>query len=441
MLEIVALVKLCMVNARNARANGKRGWAYVLLTILLWFAMELAGAVAATFVTENFIAVYITALAFAILGGVASHALAARKKSGVTDRTYAPQPVSPSYVASGYIPMDYVPPGNVPPGNVPPGNVPLGDVPMDYGPQEKAFTKKEINSIRHPRERRIYTLAVLINIAATVVVASWFIGECNTFYQQLSVIAQESGTSVEEMDSVEVGMLIEEAWYNPKNQQKIKIYMTAAFLILFTVAALEFLYAQLKARAVKVTPKQFGEIHEMAVRYAAAMGLKKTPEVYLIQENGALNAFASNVIRKRFIIINIDLLEIAYRQYNDLSSIGFVLAHEMAHIRLKHVSVCNRYSVIFSQILPIIGPALSRVREYSCDRLAQAASGDNGIKALMALTMGKHLYKNTDVEDYLESSKNARGFWIWIVNLCSSHPILPKRIRALSEPAIHGKIF
>jgi len=39
------------------------------------------------------------------------------------------------------------------------------------------------------------------------------------------------------------------------------------------------------------------------------------------------------------------------------------------------------------------------------------------------------------VDDYLETSKNAKGFWVWVVNLSSSHPILPKRIRALEKPS------
>lgn len=84
---------------------------------------------------------------------------------------------------------------------------------------------------------------------------------------------------------------------------------------------------------------------------------------------------------------------------------------------------------------------LSRVREYSCDRLAQIVSGNDGVEAMMALTMGKHLYKKTDVVNYLETSKTVKGFWIWIVNLSSSHPILPKRIRALVNPTVHGKLF
>ncbi|OQB14386.1 MAG: heat shock protein HtpX [Firmicutes bacterium ADurb.Bin193] len=307
--------------------------------------------------------------------------------------------------------------------------------------QKETLTQKDINFIRHPKERRVYIIAVIINIIAIIVVASWFIGEINSFYQQLTVIAEQREITVDEIEQSEVRSLFEEIWYEPKNQQKIKIYITVITLILFTVAALEYYYAHLKARAVKVTPNQFSEIYDLGVKYAKILGLKKVPEIYLIQENGVLNAFASNVIRKKFIIINIDLLEIAYRQYNDLSSIGFVLAHEMSHIRLRHVSIWIRYTVILSQVLPIIGHVLSRVREYSCDRLAQAVSQDNGIEALMALTMGKHLYKNTNLEDYLESSNNAKGFWIWVVNLLSTHPILPKRIRALKNPWIPGKLF
>ena len=307
--------------------------------------------------------------------------------------------------------------------------------------QVNAFTKRKIGETRHPKELRIYALAVVANIITVIVVISWFVGEVNSISQQLSVIAEERGVAIEEVVATDLGGIVEEIYYNPKNQERIQLYLLVITLFLFIMLILELYYAEVRSRAIKVTSRQFSEIYDMAVKYAAMLGLKKIPEIYLVQENGVLNAYASNVLRKRYIIINADLLEIAYRQYNDFSSIGFVLAHEMAHIKLKHVSIWNRYTVMLTQILPIIGPALSRVREYSCDRLAQVVSENDGMEAMMALSIGKHLYKKTDITDYIDSTNRTAGFWMWVVNLSSSHPVLPKRMRALKVPTIPGKIF
>ena len=303
------------------------------------------------------------------------------------------------------------------------------------------FTKMDIKLIRHPKERRIYIFAIIINIFAIMVVSTLVFEDIKLFYEQVNTIAEEQGATVFEMDAEEIKELFIEAWYDPRNQANIEIYTTVLALYLLTVAVLEFYYAYIRTSAVKVTKKQFSDIYEMAERYTYILGLKKMPEIYLVQQNGILNAFASNIIRKKYITINADLLEIGYRQYNDLESIGFILGHEMSHIKLRHVSIWIRYTVMLAEVLPIAGSMLSRVREYSCDRLAQAVSQNDGVEAMLALTMGKHLYKRTDAEEYLESAKNVKGFWVWVVNLFSSHPILPKRVKALVNPYIPGKIF
>jgi hypothetical protein len=46
----------------------------------------------------------------------------------------------------------------------------------------------------------------------------------------------------------------------------------------------------------------------------------------------------------------------------------FILGHEMGHIRLHHVSLWYQIAVAYSQRIPLLGHALSRLREYSCDR-------------------------------------------------------------------------
>ena len=308
-------------------------------------------------------------------------------------------------------------------------------------PNEPILSKRVIDRIRHPQEKSTYILAVFINIIAVLTVIAMLMGEYSTYRNMLSETAEEQGSAIEVVDILEVQNEFDKILRSPENEWKVEIYTTAGILIFLTVLLLEYLYAQTRSQAVKVTPNQFGEIYYMAEKYARIMQLDSLPEIYLVQENGILNAFSSNIIKKKYIQINMDLLEIAYREHKDMSSIGFVLAHEMAHIRINHVSVWNRYTIMLSQIIPIIGPALSRAREYSCDRLAQAVSECNGVDAIMALTMGKHLYKKTNVAEYMETGREIGGFWVWAVNMASSHPILPKRISALSNPQIPGKLF
>jgi hypothetical protein len=79
MIEIIALIRLCIINRRNAKANNRKGWIYVLLTIFLWLGMECLGAIIGLLIFGEHWLTYIVAIIFGISGGILSCFLSARK--------------------------------------------------------------------------------------------------------------------------------------------------------------------------------------------------------------------------------------------------------------------------------------------------------------------------------------------------------------------------
>lgn len=79
MVEIIAIIKFCMINNRNAKANNRKGWVYVLLTIFLWISMEMLGVIIGYFIWGKHWLTYVIALIFAITGGIISRILSNRK--------------------------------------------------------------------------------------------------------------------------------------------------------------------------------------------------------------------------------------------------------------------------------------------------------------------------------------------------------------------------
>lgn len=154
-----------------------------------------------------------------------------------------------------------------------------------------------------------------------------------------------------------------------------------------------------------------------------------------------MNAFATFILRRQYIVLLADLFEVAYLEHHDLDSIKFIIGHEMTHIRLRHSTFLYQISILFANYVPVIGTALSRAREYSCDRVAQHLTGVSGVEPMLALVVGKHLYKKVDVEDYVKHCHETRGFFVFIYNLLSSHPIMPKRIQALLKDKGSGRLF
>ena len=204
------------------------------------------------------------------------------------------------------------------------------------------------------------------------------------------------------------------------------------------------LYGNQRAGAVRIMPEQFPEVYEMWESMALAQGLKKIPELYTINGNGALNAFASCVPGFRyFSTIYSDILEACLRN-EDWDSLRFILGHELGHMRLGHVTWWY-FLLTFPVNLPfvnyVLGLPLSRAKEYSCDRIGHAIAQDDAYKGLLMLTAGKHLYNQLDTQAHIEESTEERGFWMAIANLFSTHPIVAWRINAVRKNHNGGIFF
>lgn len=298
------------------------------------------------------------------------------------------------------------------------------------------LTKEEIESFRHKSEKKWYIALIIINLSIIITVITLCIININNYNE----LPNNLKDSFSDASSYANAIIAPESIINgfPTELQLLIIGLVVIIAFPFGI---NLYYAKYRSRAIKITENNFPEIYKNIDEYSYKLGFKKAPEAFLIQQNGVMNAFSAFIVRKQYIEIDSDLFEIAYREYNDLESINFIIAHELAHIKYKHATFSYNLFILFSTLIPIIGTTASRAREYSCDRLAQKVTGNSGVQAMFSLFAGKHLYKKIDVYDYIENSKDIRGFFVWCNNLMSTHPILPKRIRALVKGKGSGELF
>ncbi len=213
--------------------------------------------------------------------------------------------------------------------------------------------------------------------------------------------------------------------------------------LVYIIIVLYQLYADQMSYSVKVSEKNYPEIYRKAQEFTMLLGMKKQPEIYVQQMNGQLNAYTSWVFGKPYIQLNAEIVDVAYLEHKDLESVYFIMAHEFGHAYLHHVQLKYLFWSFFANFLPVIGPfiilpLLSRAREYSSDRVAQALMpNNNGVEAMLLLIGGRHTYKYLDADDYLERIKNDHNaieyFARWCTNFLSTHPIMPFRIEALRD--------
>lgn len=189
----------------------------------------------------------------------------------------------------------------------------------------------------------------------------------------------------------------------------------------------------IRTNGIKVTERQFADLHEMYQRVGQGMGIRLLPDVYILQAGGVLNAFATRFFQKNMIILYSDIVELA--RNGQTKEVEFVIAHELAHIRRHHVQ--KQWLVLLGGIVPFLGTAYSRACEYTCDRMAAHYIQDEAAskRALTVLAVGGKLAKEVNEFDYLYEASRENGFIAKYSELVSTHPTLPKRIAAIATAA------
>lgn len=267
--------------------------------------------------------------------------------------------------------------------------------------------QRDINRIRHPKERIFYFVSAFINTAVILFLV------------------------------MAIFIIPRDILFSQRSQQ---VYIAIATLFVLAFFSMGSTFAQTKVYSVRIDENQFPELYDIVRDYAKILGLRKTPYIYIRQSNGVLNAFAAYFWGRNYVLINTEIFEIAYLEHKDIDAVSFIIAHEMTHIRLHHTRFWYNASILISKLIPILGPALSRAQEYSCDRVAMkiCPQGKHGIFMLL---LGRHLYKNVNIEEYIKQAEDTEGIFEVVINANATHPVNTRRIVAIYKPEKAGKLL
>jgi Zn-dependent protease with chaperone function len=189
--------------------------------------------------------------------------------------------------------------------------------------------------------------------------------------------------------------------------------------------------ASIRRNGVRLSERQFPELYQKAEKLARDMEIEKMPAIYVLESMGILNAFATRFFGKNMVVVYSEIFDLSEENRED--ELLFVLAHEFAHIKRRHVLV--HLLLLPAMFIPFLGEAYLRACEYTCDRYAAYYVGnlDAAKEALSMLAIGKKLSSKMSKEAYVEQIREESGFFTWLSEKLSSHPDLPKRINALDH--------
>jgi Zn-dependent protease with chaperone function len=187
--------------------------------------------------------------------------------------------------------------------------------------------------------------------------------------------------------------------------------------------------AYVRGSAVRLGPAQFPELHAEVETLSRRMGLRRMPEVYLMQQDGALNAFAARFLRTHMVLLLSDLLEACG---DDARARAMIIGHELGHIRAGHLYA--DWLLMPAAFVPFLGAALKRAREYTCDRYGLEAAGDReaALLGLSILSAGGRYGRLVNRDALMRQRHELRSVWMLVGEWLGSHPPLARRMAALA---------
>lgn len=226
----------------------------------------------------------------------------------------------------------------------------------------------------------------------------------------------------------------------------ISLVLSILLYLIFTITVIPLIYflfigflvflnhglmiGHIRGNAVKASENQFPEVYKIAQNLSFKIGLKKCPDIYVLQQGGVLNAFATRFLSRNFAIFYSDILELAYQEGE--STLEFIICHELTHLKRSHIQ--KRLWLLPAMCVPFLNTAYSRACEYTCDKVSATYTGrSNAEKGLILLAAGKKLYNKVNILDYINQARSESGFWSWLSEIFSTHPHLYKRIEEVMK--------
>jgi Zn-dependent protease with chaperone function/type II secretory pathway pseudopilin PulG len=201
------------------------------------------------------------------------------------------------------------------------------------------------------------------------------------------------------------------------------IYAGLAFIFYLFVQSAFISY--LRGTATQITAEQFPDLHERIRACSTRLGVDPVPDAYLLHGNGVFNAFATRFLGRNFVVLMSDVVDALEPEPE---SINFYIGHELGHIRRSHLLWGP---LLFpASLLPLLGAAYSRAREYTCDLHGLACCASSGVasRGLAALAAGGRRWKTLDAGRYVGQIESSAGFWMSFHELIASYPWLAKRM-------------
>lgn len=207
-------------------------------------------------------------------------------------------------------------------------------------------------------------------------------------------------------------------------------------LAVLAVGYLIYLFAQsaliahIRGHGVALSENQMPDLWADVQACCETLHMPRCPEVYVLNGNGMLNAFATQFLGRPFVVLFSDVVD-AMKGHPD--GVRFYLGHELGHLKKRHLTGhFLRWPALW---LPLLGAAYSRATERTCDRHGAAccATTEGAARALVALAAGRERWAGLNLAAFAEQARRTRGFWASFHGLVAAYPWTTFRVLKVQD--------
>src|SRR5258708_1154729 len=164
----------------------------------------------------------------------------------------------------------------------------------------------------------------------------------------------------------------------------------------------------IKGTGVKVSSNQYSDILTQLEKSSQKVELTPVPDCYVLRMN-TFNALATRFLGRSFVVLFAEVVD-TLRDHPE--ALAFYLGHELGHLKRKHLQW--HPFLMPASLLPLLGAAYHRAREYPCDRHGLACSPDlqAAQRGLIAIATGRSRLQATNVLAYAGQTAASSSFWM-----------------------------
>lgn len=266
-------------------------------------------------------------------------------------------------------------------------------------------TKVDLSRLRHPRERPVWVVAVLLNAVicagavAIVIRGGTWIFVALPFLERYEV--QIRGIAL-------AAVLAPPTLVFVRNRR----------------------LARVRGNGLEVSATQYPLLHAHLLAHCEKLGVEEPPTLYVSERTASAPAHAFSSWHREFIVLGDDYLEADLEPLRDVTS--FLLGRELGRLGLGHVRWWDELLVSYVDRLPLVRYPLRHVRSYSLDHVGAYVEPE-GVRGLVIQASGRRALPTTDIAEQIRYSLSVGGFWVLLSNLVDEHAHLAVRLRNLYE--------